>query len=64
MNTIEYVEKLSLQNKFRLVEIAHETRDEEVKSAALSILRQSQTVMVVPKSAFTEPGTIQWVDRK
>jgi hypothetical protein len=36
---IQYVEKLSLQEQFRLVEIAHETGDHEIRKAALSILQ-------------------------
>src|SRR5665647_3873915 len=52
MSDIEYVEKLSLQDKFRLVEIAHETKDAEIRCAALSLLRQSQLVMLVPKDRF------------
>lgn len=35
----QVVEKLSLHEQFRLVEIAHETRDTEIKNAALAILQ-------------------------
>jgi hypothetical protein len=35
---IQVVEKLSLHEQFRLVEIAHETGDYEIKKAALTIL--------------------------
>ncbi len=39
---IEYVETpLTLQQQFRLVEIAHETTDYELRSVALTILRHT-----------------------
>jgi hypothetical protein len=37
---IQYVEKLSLHEQFRLVEIAHETSDSEIRKAALSVLQK------------------------
>lgn len=37
---IQYIEKLSLQEQFRLVEIAHETSDHEIKKAALTVLQK------------------------
>lgn len=40
MQQFEIVERLSLQQKFELVKIAHQARDREVREAALSILRQ------------------------
>ncbi len=41
MSEIEFVERLSLHEKFRLIEIAHETRDQEIRRAALDIILQS-----------------------
>jgi hypothetical protein len=35
---IEYVERLSLREQFRLVEIAHESSDRDIKKAALAVL--------------------------
>ena len=37
---LEYVEKLTLHEQFRLVEIAHESTDYEIKKAALSVLQK------------------------
>jgi hypothetical protein len=34
----EYVETLSLHEQFRLVEIAHETLDSDIRKAALKVL--------------------------
>lgn len=47
---IEYVEKLSLHEQFRLVEIAHKTSSTEIKSVALQVLRKylNPLVMFVP----------------
>jgi hypothetical protein len=36
----EIVERLSLHEQFRLVEIAHETSDSEIKKAALAVLEK------------------------
>jgi hypothetical protein len=36
---IEYVQRLSLHEQFRLIEIAAETRSEELRTAALKVLR-------------------------
>lgn len=35
---LEYVERLSLHEQFRLVEIAHETKDPEIRTVALKVL--------------------------
>ena len=37
---MEYVETLSLREQFRLVEIAHETSDSDIKEAALAVLKK------------------------
>lgn len=37
---LQYVEKLSLHEQFRLVEIAHETSDHDIKKAALTVLQK------------------------
>lgn len=36
----EIVEKLSLREQFRLVEIAHETKDDGIRKAALVVLQK------------------------
>jgi hypothetical protein len=36
--SIEYVERLSLREQFRLIEIAHESNDSEIRRAALAVL--------------------------
>jgi hypothetical protein len=36
---IEFVETLSLHEQFRLIEIAHETGDFEIRKAALTVLK-------------------------
>lgn len=38
--TFEYVEKLSLHEQFRLVEIAHETNSYEIREAAMKVLHK------------------------
>ena len=50
MMDIQYVEKLSLHEQFRLVEIAHETSDFEVKRAAMAVLGKylNPLVRIVP----------------
>jgi hypothetical protein len=34
----EIVERLTLQQRFRLIEISHETNDSEIRAAALALL--------------------------
>jgi hypothetical protein len=43
---LEYVERLSLHEQFRLVEIAHETRDLEIKQAAMRVLHKCLNPLV------------------
>lgn len=43
---IEFVESLGLREQFRLVEIAHETKEPEIRVAALSVLRSYLNPMV------------------
>lgn len=40
MERLEFVESLSLHEQFRLVEIAHETSDHDIKKAALTVLQK------------------------
>jgi hypothetical protein len=35
---IEYVERLTLNQRFRLIEIAHDTRDADLRNAVFSLL--------------------------
>lgn len=44
---IQYVEKLSLHEQFRLVEIAHETSDHEIRKAALLVLQKYLNPLVM-----------------
>lgn len=44
---IEFVEKLSLREQFRLVEIAHETKDCDIKKAALTVLQKYLNPLVM-----------------
>lgn len=44
---IQYVEKLSLREQFRLVEIAHETGSSEIRTAALKVLEQYLNPLVI-----------------
>jgi hypothetical protein len=37
---MQFVEQLSLHEQFRLVEIAHETSDRDIKKAALTVLQK------------------------
>lgn len=37
---LKFVERLSLHEQFRLVEIAHETGNFEIRTAALKVLQQ------------------------
>jgi hypothetical protein len=46
MQTIEIVEKLSLHEQFRLVEIAHETTNSDIRTAALRVLAKYLNPMV------------------
>lgn len=45
---IQIIEKLSLHEQFRLVEIAHETRDSEIRTAALAVLQQYLHPLIKP----------------
>ena len=49
---IEYIERLTLHEQFRLVEIAHESSDLEIKKAALAILEQ----YLNPPMSFVAPN--------
>lgn len=44
---IQLVERLSLHDQFRLVEIAHETSDFDVKKSALAVLQKYLNPLVV-----------------
>ena len=57
MQQIQVVEKLSLQQQYRLIEIAHETTDHEIKKAALETLRQylNPLMMCGPGQSTIEP---------
>lgn len=48
---IEIVEKLSLHEQFRLVEIAHETPHYEIRKAALEVLEKYLNPLVMVTSA-------------
>ena len=50
---IQFVEKLSLHEQFKLVEIAHETKDSEIRKAALAVLQKylNPLVTMVPEDS-------------
>ena len=51
--------QLTPDQRFRLVEIAHETKDEAVRAAALEILRAQRMIVFNPEGA---DGTLaHWV---
>jgi hypothetical protein len=58
MSEIERFDKISLRDQMRLVEIAHETRDDEIKQAALRILELvwSPSVQQMPVEIKFERG--------
>jgi hypothetical protein len=39
-SAIQYIEKLSLHERFRLIEIAHETSNADIRKFALLLLEQ------------------------
>ncbi len=52
--TIQYIETLSLKEQFRLVEIAHETTDHEIRNLAVLLLQRyltSPILMMARKAA-------------
>jgi hypothetical protein len=51
---IQYIERLSLHEQFRLVEIAHETSNSEIRGAALAVLRHYLNPLVVLAEQETE----------
>jgi len=44
---IEVVEKLSLREQFRLIEIAHETKDYQLRVAAMTVLTRYLNPMCI-----------------
>lgn len=50
---IQYVEKLSLHEQFRLVEIAHETSDHEIRKAAMLVLENYLNPLVMMQPSQT-----------
>lgn len=43
---LEFYERLTISQQFRLIEIAHETKDQEVKNAALYLLYPPMAMQV------------------
>lgn len=44
---LQYVERLDLHEQFKLVEIAHESKDAETRAAALALLRNYLNPLMV-----------------
>jgi hypothetical protein len=55
---LEVVEKLSLQQQFRLVEIAHETGDSAIRKYALTVLETYLTPLQFASLPSTAPDPI------
>lgn len=49
-------DKLTLHEQFRLIEIAHETADSNVKAEAMSLLARHQMPMVAVFNGVSGPG--------
>lgn len=60
----EIVEKLSLREQFRLVEIAHETNDSDIKKAALSVLKKYLNPLIMMVDAQTVDSNMSQGDRR
>jgi AAA+ superfamily predicted ATPase len=44
---IQYIETLSIHEQFRLVEIAHETTDHEIRNLAVQVLQRYLNSMLI-----------------